>query len=219
MPLLRIDLALVAVSALSIGAGGSGGSLADRSLVRDARGLPVIPGSQLKGKTRHAAEALLRGLGEPVQADFDDDDTGPNLIRMIFGSPRHPSPLRFADLSCDLTVNDAGGASLTELRPSVALSRRRGNAEDERLVLIEAARPDLTFSAAGAIEGFLEDPSHVALLWAALRLTTRWGGAKSRGLGWAEVKPTVFWDGGAEPLGEAELAEHLRALPRAGGAR
>lgn len=219
MPRLRIELEVTIVSALAIGAGGSAGTLADRATVRDSRGLPLIPGSQVKGKIRHSAEMLLASLDQPVQRHFDDDDGAPNLIRELFGSPRHRSPLRFADLRCDVEVEHAAALGLTEVRPSVAISRRRGNAEDERLVLIEAARPQLRFVAGEAIAGVISQPAHAALLWAAARLTTRWGGAKSRGLGWAEVRPRVFLDDAAEPLGDDKLAAALRTLVPAGGDR
>ncbi|PDW00304.1 hypothetical protein CJ255_20815 [Candidatus Viridilinea mediisalina] len=42
-------MTLTSHSALSVGAGGSSGTLADKSIVRDGWGRPLIPGSQLKG--------------------------------------------------------------------------------------------------------------------------------------------------------------------------
>lgn len=208
MPDLRIHVTIVAETAVSVGAGGSTGSIADRVIVRDALGRPLIPGSQVKGKVRHAAEAILAGLGLPVPAHFDDEtDT---LIRHVFGSPQHPSPLRFADLVCDLPAAQARQPGLTSLRPSVALNRRRNVAEEERLLLIEAAREGLEFTSEQAITGQLDTLHEVALLWAALRLNRRWGGAKARGLGWATVEPQLFWKGQA--LSEQELTAAFRQI-------
>lgn len=208
MPDIRIHLSIVAETAISVGAGGSAGSIADRVIVRDALGRPLIPGSQVKGKARHAAEAVLAGLDLPVPTHFDDDtDT---LIRRVFGSPQHPSCLRFADLVCDVPAAQARQPGLTSLRPSVALNRRRGTAEEERLLLIEAAREGMVFTGERAITGQLATLTEVALLWAALRLIRRWGGAKARGLGWATVEPQVFWKGQA--LSEQELADAFRQI-------
>jgi CRISPR/Cas system CSM-associated protein Csm3 (group 7 of RAMP superfamily) len=70
MTLLVIDLTITLDSALSIGAGGSAGTIADKSIVRDGWGRPTIPGSQVKGKLRWAIEQLLRGLGHDIPPPF-----------------------------------------------------------------------------------------------------------------------------------------------------
>jgi len=206
-----------------VGAGGSSGSRADKSVVRDGYGRPIIPGSQVKGKVRHAAEALVQGLGLPGQSHFDDDQSPDNMIRQLFGSPQVCSPLRFADLTATMGAmftSTENRQLLSQLRPSVAINRRRGTAEDERLLLQETVPQGLVFSADDAISGYLGDDElpAVALLWAALKLTTRWGGAKSRGLGWASLTPVVYWKAGAQPLSDTELAEALRQLPKQQGA-
>ncbi|NTV65441.1 MAG: hypothetical protein HGA65_18165, partial [Oscillochloris sp.] len=79
-------------------------------------------------------------------------------------------------------------------------------------LLRETAREGLRFRADNdeAITGKLDTPAHAALLWAALRLSERWGGAKSRGLGWCTVETTVYWDN--TPLSALRLAEELRRL-------
>jgi CRISPR/Cas system CSM-associated protein Csm3 (group 7 of RAMP superfamily) len=198
-----------------VGAGGSSGSLADKSIVRDGRGRPIIPGSQVKGKTRHAAEALLSRLGLDTPSSFDDErDT---LIKRIFGSPRQRSLLRFCDL-VGLPEGEPRAAAqpgidpqrLSVIRPSVSVNRRRGTAEDARLFFQETALNGLIYLATPAIRGTLADPHYAALLWAALRLTTRWGGGATRGLGWAMVTPTVYLDG--TQLEESALKNDLRAL-------
>lgn len=218
MPKLRIDLVITCDTALSVGAGGSSGSLADKSIMRDGWGRPLIPGSQVKGKIRHASEALLAQLGKAVPAHFNDDtDT---LIRQIFGSPKYRSPLRFCDLiglpeGEDRANPVIAARSLVSIRPSVSINRQRGTAEDARLFFQEMALDGLIYVATPAIYGEVNDPRHAALLWVALRLSTRWGGGSTRGLGWATVKPTL-WVDDVEHKDEA-LSDDLRALLAQGG--
>jgi CRISPR/Cas system CSM-associated protein Csm3 (group 7 of RAMP superfamily) len=217
---VHIDLSVQTATPLSVGAGGSAGTLADKSIVRDGWGRAIIPGSQVKGKTRHTAEALVRALRLPVYALFDED-TEPSpgkpakkdVVRLLFGSPRQRSPLRFTDLvgvvgdeqQIDPTrlPPDEVQQNVGRIRPSVSLNRRRGTAEDARLLFQETTLEDMRFVGRKAITGTLDSSllplnEHlglVALLWAALRLTTRWGGAKSRGLGWSSVEATVYCNG------------------------
>lgn len=58
-----IQLTAVIDTALCVGAGGSSGSLADKPIVRNAKGQLLIPASQLKGRLRHECEKLARGMG------------------------------------------------------------------------------------------------------------------------------------------------------------
>jgi CRISPR-associated RAMP protein (TIGR02581 family) len=72
---LRLEGRLTTLTALHIGAGGSGDPLAtDLPVVRDAAGEPYVPGSSLKGVMRSAAEALLRNFPRPR-----GDDPRPRL--------------------------------------------------------------------------------------------------------------------------------------------
>lgn len=208
MPAVEIDLTIVLRTPLSIGAGSSAGSLADKSIVRDGWGRPVIPGSQLKGKLRHAAEALARALNQYVadlpragQAEQPDSRC---VIQAIFGGPEtRRAPLRFADLVLadtsqsldELAIDSSMGLRRPQLRPSVSINRRRGTAEDARLLLQETTADNLIFTHERAISGELDEERQLALLLAALRLTPRWGGAKSRGLGWASVAAQATFDG------------------------
>jgi CRISPR/Cas system CSM-associated protein Csm3 (group 7 of RAMP superfamily) len=232
MPQLQLALSVVSATPLSLGAGGSAGTLADKSILRDARGRPLIPGSQVKGKARHAAEALLRGIGldSHVPDSFDEERDG--LIRALFGSPEQRSPLAFADLiggfdTLAAAAAPAGQATPAaalapriawqasgQIRPSVSINRRRGVAEDQRLLFQEVAQEGLRYTCERAISGPIADQKHAALLWAALLLTTRWGGASSRGLGWARVEVEVQVDRQAVTAGT--LAEQLKALMQKG---
>ncbi|NJM05883.1 hypothetical protein HC891_06315 [Candidatus Gracilibacteria bacterium] len=208
---IAVDLAITTRVPLSVGAGGSSGTRADKSILRDGLGRPLIPGSQLKGRLRHSAEQLVHALDLPGQRHFDDDEGNLNAIRALFGSPNYPSPLRFADLISTIAPKTIDQASA--LRPSVALSRRRRVAEDARLLLQEVALEGQVYQARSAIVGRIaeSDLPLLGLLWGAIQLTDRWGGAKSRGLGWASSSATFRWDGTA--LTTFELAQALRLLP------
>lgn len=215
MSKLEITITLTSVTPLSVGAGGSAGSLADKSIVRDGWGRPIIPGSQLKGKLRHAAERMLQSVGQPVPSDFNDTKTM-SLIHTIFGTGGgERSRLRFSDLVC---VSSAGieTRSLSQIRPAVSINRRRGTAEDARLFFQETALEELVYQADPAIKG--DDAritlGHAALLWGALMVTERWGGGTSRGLGWVCTAATVKWD--AEPQSDALLQAALRTLLKEG---
>jgi CRISPR/Cas system CSM-associated protein Csm3 (group 7 of RAMP superfamily) len=223
MTRLSIQLTITLASALSIGAGGSAGTIADKSIVRDGWGRPLIPGSQVKGKLRWGVEQLLRGMGQDIPAPFDADVERETLVRELFGSPEYRAPLHFADLPATIVPVEQARAlhqRFSQVRPSVSINRRRGTAEDAHLLFQETALEGLQFTRTRAIVGHLPDSDaeqYAALLWAALKLADRWGGAKSRGLGWATIKATVHL--GDDEIGETTLANALRAaLARAGGA-
>lgn len=198
MPHIEIDVTITLETPLSIGAGGSSGTLADKSIVRDGWGRPVIPGSQLKGRTRHMAEALASTLGLTV-ADYKIESAN-CVIQAIFGAPGHRrSKLFFYDLPLVEPVktaeypgkNDTSGMRQGLQRPSVSINRRRGVAEDARLLVQETTVSGITFHNPAAIVGTFAQKQELALVVAALQMTTRWGGAKSRGLGWSAVQVNV----------------------------
>lgn len=70
---VTIALRLLLETPLSVGASGSQGGLADKSIQRDGWNRPLIPGSQLKGRVRHYCERLARSLGCTLcEAPFPD---------------------------------------------------------------------------------------------------------------------------------------------------
>lgn len=204
---VNMSLTVVAETAFSIGAGGSAETLADTHIVRDGWGRPIIPGSQVKGRIRHTAEAIARSLGLTVQEDFYDDESPDNIIRALFGSPKQQSPLYFADLIGDVPYTRQ---HYSQVRPSVSVNRRRGVVEDTRLLFQETTLEGMQFCADNAITGTLPQESYIALLWVALSLTTRWGGAKSRGLGWARVHMDIVCN--EKHLSKDDLEHHFRNL-------
>lgn len=216
---LRIELTITSRTPFSIGAGGSVMTIADKSIIRDGWGRPIIPGSQLKGRLRWAVEQVLRGLGQDIPSPFDqyprvEKDT---LVKRIFGTPESRSPLFFADLPGvigDPVQMDALRTERTQhqslIRPSVTINRARRTAADNLLMFQETALETTRFHSPRAITGQIADVSHAALLWMATHLSTRWGGAKSRGLGWAMVEARVFLD--QQERSAAQLRADLQAL-------
>lgn len=209
MQAIRIDLSLTFTTPPSVGAGGSSGTLADKVVARNARGEFIIPASQIKGKLRHACEQILRSRDLPLcyapraekmcpQIDEDDEGrtlpqiNGHCLLCQIFGSPVHPSRLRFFDLV----------ASQSELLPDetlrsmVSLNRRRRTAEEKHLFLIETA-PNvngLKFEKTKALTGYVNDPRHLHLLLVGLKALFAWGGGASRGMGWGKAEWKAWLD-------------------------
>lgn len=195
-------------TALCVGAGGSSGSLADKPILRNARGQLLIPASQLKGRLRHECEKLARGLGWPVcqspnpasmcpqraglteadEARFRRDEYRINgdhrhhcLICQIFGNPSLPSQVDVNDLIC----YEAADTLPEVLRPGVTLNRRRLTAEDQKLYFLETSPANLNLEFQGSLYIHPQAPPCTKLLLnVALRHIHALGGGKSTGLGW-----------------------------------
>ncbi len=202
-----ISLTVVIDTALCVGAGGSDGALADKTIIRNAKGQLIIPASQLKGKLRHECEKIMRGLGwqifyaptaeelcpttEQVNAEFLSRYEIENYrgyhcpISKIFGNPILPSHIIVDDLICNL-----GKDTLQETyRPGVTINRRRGTAEDQKLFFLETSPPNSKLEFTGAIYLLPGYPSYAkALILAGLRHIHALGGSKSAGLGWLHWK-------------------------------
>lgn len=160
---VKIDLTIALETALSVGAGGTMGVLADKSALRDGYDRLIIPGSQVKGRVRHACEAIARALDQPIceaprpdtmcpQTDDpriprlrerpDEPERPKCLICQIFGSPAYPGPLRFNDLVfADPVEGKEPGEARTDavetLRPGIGLNRRRGVVAEGLLFFVE----------------------------------------------------------------------------------
>jgi CRISPR/Cas system CSM-associated protein Csm3 (group 7 of RAMP superfamily) len=186
----RIQLSLTCSSPPSVGDGGSHGTLADKTVVRNSSGRFVIPASQVRGKLRHACEQLLRAQGVWICEAPDakemcavSNGQAACISCQIFGSPGYASKVFFHDLvaKCDLQSET--------LRPMVSINRSRRTAEKQRLFLVETA-PNfngLSFEATDAITGNLQSPAHLHIILAALKMLYTWGGGSSRGLGWGAL--------------------------------
>ncbi|BAZ51317.1 hypothetical protein NIES4103_39660 [Nostoc sp. NIES-4103] len=202
-----IELTAVIDTALCIGAGGSDGSLADKPIVRNARGQLLIPASHIKGRLRHECEKLARGLGwqifespkadtlcpseEQVSSEFRSDYHVDGyrgyhcLISKVFGNPIVPSRIVVDDLICEIEREDLPEV----IRPGVTINRRRNTAEEKKLYFLETSPVNNELEFTGAIHLLPSCPEYAkALILAGLRHIHALGGSKSAGLGWLSWK-------------------------------
>ena len=234
----HVDLTITVETAMSVGGAGTVGTLADKSLLRDGWNRPILPASQVKGRLRHACEAIARGLGIPTCEAPNPETTCPHwpddriplvdgrrccLICQIFGSPAYPGRLRFRDLVyVPLTGDPVKEGRLyipyDPLRPGVGLDRRRGVAQDRLLFLTETTLPgtEPAFRSESAISGNLPGPGHAMLVLLGLEQILNWGGAKSRGMGWAKVSYVATYGDGPFTLNNEQGKEVLAQLCMSG---
>ncbi len=217
---VQIELLITLKTPLSVGAAGSQGGLADKHIIRDGKGHPLIPGSQIKGRLRHACERVASALNLPICKAPVAETMCPDyeksgitrkptekkhiyrlkegsksrqcVVCAIFGSPTYPCMLTFGDA---LVTEEDEFALEGQLRTGVGLDRRRRTALEAALFVIETTRVGLQFKS--TIRGTWYETDRqkieelVGLLIAGTKLATRWGGGSSRGLGWATVIPHV----------------------------
>lgn len=195
---LRLDLRLAFATPLSTPGG--------EALAHDALGNLVLPGSSVKGVLRHHAEQVAQALGKacceaPRAERMCRDPERLCPVCRVWGSPAARGPLAFLDLRCEAPVDAQG------LRQGVAIDRHR-RASHPDLLFERATAPDvpgLAFAAAPAVVGQV-DEAGLALLLAAIRASRAWGGARSRGLGWAHATGRYTLDDHpALPLEQASL--------------
>jgi len=192
---ILIDLTVRFDGAFNIGAGAMGGSLAQRPLLTDWRGLPIVPASSFKGRLRHTCKQLAEALGHKTCNDPRADEMCPGAIPGIescpvcrlFGSRFKPSPLTFSDLPLvEPDFLTQGVPPPTSLRYGVGISRRRGVAADQLLYDTEVFVPGGTVTYKGEISGQISE-ADLGLLLAGLESRMTLGGGKTAGLGWCEV--------------------------------
>ncbi|MGI0493497.1 RAMP superfamily CRISPR-associated protein [Alkalinema pantanalense CENA528] len=195
-------------TALCIGSGTASSSLMDKSIVRNAQGQLIIPGSHLKGRLRHECEKLARSLGwwiaESPAADKlcpPEEQIPQNLrqryrvdgysgfhcwISQWFGDPILPSRIVVNDLVCNYAKDEL----MEVIRPGVAINRRRQTAEDQKLFFRETSPLNAQLNFVGSIQIYVpqvppEDIQAIRVLMiAALKRIDALGGSKSAGLGW-----------------------------------
>jgi CRISPR/Cas system CSM-associated protein Csm3 (group 7 of RAMP superfamily) len=196
----RIEISLTFDGPFNVGAGALGGSLADKPLTRDARGLPMIPASAFKGRLRHEIERLVPVLrpnerppcGSPVAERMCQGNEEPCPVCRLFGSPWHPGRLAFSDLTLtepEFLVTDDPPPG--DLRYGVGLSRQRRVAEGQLLYTVEVFLPGMPITLSGTISGELEEKD-LALLRAGLDSLFSVGGGKTQGMGWFELSMNVY---------------------------
>ena len=208
--MVTIDLTLTFQTPLNVGSGAQRGTLADRAMIKDADGWPYVPASALKGRLRHIVEQVAAGQGQRVCVTHQNmcpDESGYVCpVCCIFGAPWIPGRLRFARLTL------SGPEELVKLlkdrqrqmhqpprtshRYGVALSRRRGVAEENLLYTTELFEPGTLLEFSGTLSGDLT-VAQAALVVAGLRLMPALGRGKSGGLGWMTAGAVVKADGAA----------------------
>lgn len=172
MSQFTVKLKVTIDTALSVGAGGTAGVLADKAVVRDQLGRLILPGSQVKGRLRHACEEITRGLGKTVcQSPRAEtmcpqfDDSGLPEEKRI---PRFNAKGEKVDsedptgrpkcIICQLFGSPAYPSSLyfgdliydpdppmeePTIRPGAAINRRLGVVSEKRLYFTETSPPGI----------------------------------------------------------------------------
>jgi len=174
--------------------------LGDRTVVRDVDGVPWIPGSTVKGRLRFFAERLLlsgvdvdplryHGIANPHCKSLSEACT---LCR-LFGNPSLPALLRVGQASLgepwrtlvqSLLVEDRNPVVRpdVEIRPGIALSRRRRSALPDHLFLDEAVPAGLRFEGKILLSDGIR-PEEDAFLRGTGRLVDALGARKAAGRG------------------------------------
>lgn len=174
--------------------------LVDRVVVRDASGLPHIPGSTVKGRLRFFAERVLTNApaeaaelrrhrpDRPHCKDFAHACT----VCRLFGNPAIPARLRVgpavlpaptADLFRQLLAADPNPVLRpdAELRPGIAVSRRLRSVVPDHLFFDETV-PAVTFEGHLRLAKDLRD-DEITFLQGVGRLVDALGSRKSAGRG------------------------------------
>jgi CRISPR/Cas system CSM-associated protein Csm3 (group 7 of RAMP superfamily) len=214
----RVTLHVHFDGAFNVGSGAMGGSLAQRPMLTDWRGLPMVPASSLKGRLRHTCRQLAKAMNQrtcdgpraEAMCQPGEDERFCTICR-LFGSPWLESPLTFTDLTLvePAFLTSAQVAPRTSLRYGVGLSRRRRVAQDQLLYNTEVFLPGGTVTLEGEIRGSA-DEGDLGLLVAGLENLLTLGGSKTSGMGWCEVEFDLhrIEDGGREnPLSADELRQ------------
>lgn len=203
-----IRCCLVVRTGLHIGAGNAFSAIGavDSQVVRDPlTGLPMIPGSSLKGKLR---SLLARSLSKDIQRmpDFDQDD---GRIKRLFGSanPVHRARLQFADCFV-ANAEEMERVHITEVKAENAINRATSVA-NPRFIERVVAGTRFAVSIVYDVEDAGQTAEDFALLAKGMKLLQMdyLGGHGSRGSG--RVSLCDFW---LEPFETSVELEPLCAL-------
>lgn len=195
---LRFELVFRTPVGVFTGLGVAG--LVDRVVIRDARGLPYIPGSTVKGRLRFFAERVLRSAPEKAGELRVHRTDRPHCksfahactVCRLFGNPAIRARLRVgqavlpaptAVLFRRLLAADSNPVLHpdADLRPGVAVSRRRRSAVPDHLFFDETI-PAVTFEGRIRLaEGLRDD--EITFLASVGRLVDALGSRKAAGRG------------------------------------
>lgn len=157
---------------------------ADKSLIlewTDGKN-PIISATTIKGWLRDGVERALRGLGIPVcNSSTPSTICGTCPVCKLFGHPQKKSSLRFHDAKLKNCIRD--------VRMGVSLSRYRKTSYEERLFSMETGwQNEWECKVNGFFSSKNEALLAVAFIWLGANIGFAMGGARSRGLGWVELK-------------------------------
>jgi CRISPR/Cas system CSM-associated protein Csm3 (group 7 of RAMP superfamily) len=195
--MMKLEVTASLATPLNIGSGAQRGTLADRAMLKDEDGWPYIPASALKGVLRHAVEQIAAGLGQRVcitHQDMCPHQGNYCIVCEVFGSPGKQGKLYFERLTLvgppevvkqRAVLQQQNVYPTTTQRYGVAISRRRGVAENALLYTTELLKPGTALQFGGTLEGTLET-GEIALVLAGFRSLTALGRGKTGGLGWLE---------------------------------
>jgi len=206
----RVELRVHFDGAFNVGSGAMGGSLAQRPMLTDWRGLPMVPASSFKGRLRHTCKQLAQAMGQETCGDpvaeamcQPGEDEKPCPLCRLFGSPWLESPLTFTDLTLvePAFLAEARVLPRTNLRYGVGLSRHRRVAQDQLLYTTEVFLPGGTVTLKGEISG-QADEKDLGLLVAGLENLLTLGSGKTSGMGWCDLEFDLYRieDDGSETL-------------------
>lgn len=134
--LIRCDL--VVRTGMHIGGSSSYSAIGavDSPVVRDLRtGMPIVPGSSLKGKLR----ALLARSASPDAENMPPIEKDPSQVQRLFGSakPVHPARLQFAD-SFVINAQEMKAVGLTEVKTENGIDRQTSVANPRQIERVVA---------------------------------------------------------------------------------
>ncbi|MBQ9275943.1 MAG: hypothetical protein IJ228_14160 [Succinivibrio sp.] len=195
---MRKNIVIEFESDWQVSSGRGDGHLADSVLVRDAAGIPYLPGRAVKGALREGATRLcsLQGRNDLVIAKeeifgSDSNEIGQNnsgLIRVSAG--RLPQDLLKAFMAVDDRAARAEAVSYLTLNRSQTKLDERRQAVDRSLRSIECGIAGVSFEC--EVEIYCADPSREKWLEEYLRCVCAavksMGGDRARGLGACQVR-------------------------------
>jgi CRISPR-associated protein Csx10 len=167
-----------------IGSGAGIPGSVDRTVLRDADGLPYVPGKTLTGILRDSAEFVVEARGQ-VYKDA--------LESLFGGQPAQGEKLEDAKIGISdavfsdelkevLRSHEALKQALFIVQPGIKIDRATGRTEDKHLFSREEVRGGCTLRANVMIEDSLS-PEEETLLGDAIKATRRIGGHRRRGGG------------------------------------
>ncbi|QGT99793.1 hypothetical protein SYNTR_1200 [Candidatus Syntrophocurvum alkaliphilum] len=199
---LKVELEARFDSAYSISSGTGLAGIMDSYVLRDARNIPFVPGTTIKGRMRYNTTIMARALDiEVCNNDVNGNEPCKNcIVCAYFGAAgnTYPGALYFDNLYPVLdNMSESYIASLMMPRRGVTIERQRGVAGNKLLFNQEVFSPSEAIAFAGSFEGSLRlntvsIDQQINLLRLSIEHIRTLGGNQTRGLGWVNITPRFF---------------------------